>query len=72
MNEEEMEREEKIKCDKRFDEMCLWLNKCDIEYRIENWESCEGRDIIVNPEEDSKCVISFYDSGRVVLNYLGE
>jgi hypothetical protein len=43
-----------------FDEMCLWLNKAEKEYSIKQWDSGEGKNIVLDNIE-----IEFYDTGYV-------
>jgi hypothetical protein len=66
--ETEVEAREKLRGQLRFNELCIWLNKCEIEFKIFNWESGEGRDIIINYEKDNECVVSFYESGYIKFN----
>ena len=72
MNEYEIEKQGELKANKLFNKMCLWLNEAEIPYEVDNWESAEGRDLIVNPKESYKCIISFYQTGNIIFNYQGE
>ena len=59
-DEETIEKEAKEKVDELFNELCLWLNKAEKDYKVEMWLDGEGRSISVMGIE-----INFSDNGYV-------
>ena len=67
MNIEDIEIESQKKGEELLHEMLVWLAKANIDYKLDSWESGEGREIVIN-----KIKIVFYDSGYVNFELEGE